>query len=80
MLALQRPEEAVKSVANHRREMRSANIEHIVVLAKYEMGHRDEAMAILDAAITEFGDDDQLVALRNNLQSGQLQPVLLLHL
>lgn len=72
MLALQRPEEAVESVDNHRREMRSANIEHIVVLAKYEMGHRDEAMAILDAAITEFGDDDQLVALRNNLQSGQL--------
>ncbi|HCI5427603.1 TPA: hypothetical protein NPM25_002668 [Enterobacter hormaechei] len=71
MLALQRPEQAVESVANRRREMRSANIEHVVVLAKYEMGHKDEAMAILDAAIIEFGDDDQLIALRNNLQSGQ---------
>ncbi len=70
MLALQRPEAAVESMASRRREIRSASLEHVVVLAKYEMGHRDEAMAILDAAIIEFGDDDKLVALRNNLQSG----------
>ncbi|WP_153132291.1 hypothetical protein [Dechloromonas hortensis] len=70
LLALGRPEDALESVAARRREKRSPDLEHIVVLATSEMGRRDEAMAILDAAITEFGTDDQLIALKNDLEAG----------
>lgn len=69
LLALGRPEDALESVAVRRREKRTPDLEHIVVLATLEMGRRDEAMAILDAAITEFGTDDQLIALKNNLEA-----------
>lgn len=68
-LALQRPEDALESVAARRREKRSPDLEHMVVLAKFEMGYRDEAMAILNAAIAEFGTDDRLVALKNDLEA-----------
>jgi hypothetical protein len=60
-LALQRPEDALESVAARRQETRSLDLELIAVLAKSEMGLRGEAMAILDVAITEFGPDDQLI-------------------
>lgn len=69
LLALGRPEDALESVAARRREKRSPDLEHIVVLATSEMGRRDAAMAILDAAITEFGTDDQLIALKNDLEA-----------
>lgn len=70
MLALHRPEEALESVAAYRRERRSAELELIAVLAKTEMGFRDEAMAILDAAISELGNDKRLIALKDDLQKG----------
>jgi len=70
LLALQRPEDALASVDARRQETRSPDLELIAVLAKSEMGLRDEAMAILDAAITEFGTDDRLIALKNDLQAG----------
>lgn len=70
MLALQRPEDALESLNKHRKEIPSPDLELIVVLAKYEMGLRDEALAILDAAIVEFGADSQLIALKNDLQTG----------
>lgn len=74
MLALQRPEDALESVAARRQEVRSPDLEVIAVLAKSEMGLRGEAMAILDAAITEFGTDDRLIALKNDLQVGDSTP------
>ncbi|MGN6314076.1 MAG: hypothetical protein ACTHMO_10025, partial [Rhodanobacteraceae bacterium] len=70
MLALRKPEDALESVAARRREMRSPELELVTVLAKSEMGLRDEAMALLDAAITEFGTDDRLIALKGDLQAG----------
>ncbi|MFY1975370.1 hypothetical protein ACOTCQ_29235 [Achromobacter dolens] len=70
MLALQRPEDALESVAVRRQERRSSNLELITVLAKSAMGLQGEAMAILDAAITEFGTDERLIALKNDLQAG----------
>jgi hypothetical protein len=74
LLALQRPEDALKSVAARREEKRSPDLEVMVVLAKLEMGFQGEAMALLDAAISEFGNDDQLVALKNDLQAGDVLP------
>ncbi|WP_420993657.1 hypothetical protein ACKI2N_015525 [Cupriavidus sp. 30B13] len=74
MLALQRPEHALESMAARRQEMRSAELELIIVLAKSELRLRDEAMAILDAAITEFGTGDQFIALKNELQAGDTTP------
>lgn len=73
LLALQKPKEALKSLAEHRHETRSPEFELIAVLAKWEMGLRDEAMAILDAAITEFGTDD-LIDLKDDLLAGDATP------
>ncbi|MEB0078284.1 hypothetical protein QN386_10445 [Pseudomonas sp. CCI3.2] len=70
LLALNRPEDALESVTSYRREIRSPDLELIAVLAKTEMGLQGEAMAILDAAITEFGADYRLIAAKNDLQSG----------
>ncbi|MDQ0074506.1 hypothetical protein J2W34_006330 [Variovorax boronicumulans] len=64
----------MKSVAARRQETRSSELELIAVLAKSEMGLRDEAMAILDAAITEFSSDDRLIALKNDMQAGDATP------
>ena len=74
LLALQRPADALESVAARRQETRSPDLELIAVLAKSEMGLRGEAMAILDAAITEFGTDDRLIAVKNDLQAGVATP------
>ena len=71
MLALQRPDDAMKSIATRRHERRSSELEVITVLAKSQMGFRDEAMAILDSAIIEFGVEPRLVALKNDLQTGE---------
>ncbi|BDC83294.1 hypothetical protein [Aeromonas hydrophila] len=70
LLALQRPEDALDSVAARRRETPNPNLELITVLATVEMGRREEAMAILDAAITEFGADDRLIGIKSNLEAG----------
>lgn len=70
LLALQRPEDALESVAARRRETPSPNLELITVLATVEMGRREEAMAILDAAITEFGADDKLTGIKSDLEAG----------
>lgn len=70
LLALQRPEDALESVAVRRREMRSPDLELFVALATSEMGRKEEAMAILDAAITEFDADDRLIALKSDLEAG----------
>ncbi|MDE2252922.1 MAG: hypothetical protein KGL42_01435 [Betaproteobacteria bacterium] len=70
LLALQRPDEALESMAARRREMPSLELELVAVLAKTEMGSRGDAMAILDAAITEFGPDERLVAAKEDLQAG----------
>ena len=74
LLALQRPEDALDSVATRRKETRNPSLERIAVLAKSEMGLRGEAMAILDAAILEFGIDDRFSALKNDLQAGDAMP------
>ncbi len=74
LLALQKPEDALESVASRRQETRSPDLELVAVLAKSVMGLRSEAMAILDAAITEFGTDDRLIALKNDLQVGDSVP------
>ncbi|KWB20845.1 hypothetical protein WL32_17095 [Burkholderia cepacia] len=74
LLALQRPKEAFESVAARRQEIRNPDLELVAVLAKFEMGPRSDAMAILDAAITEFGTDDRLIALKNDLQAGDALP------
>ncbi|MBS0339625.1 MAG: hypothetical protein JSS56_03800 [Proteobacteria bacterium] len=76
LLALQRPADALESVAAHRQSTRSPDLELVAVLAKSEMGFRGEAMAILDAAITEFGADDRLVALKSDLQAGDAVPTI----
>lgn len=74
MLALKEPENALTSVATRRQEVQSIDIEVIAVLAKAEMGLRGEAMAILEAAITEYGTVDRLIALKNDLQAGDRMP------
>ena len=70
LLALKRPEDAFESVATRRRETPSPALELITALATVEMGRRGEAMAILDAAITEFGANDRLIAVKNDLEAG----------
>lgn len=70
LLALQRPKDALDSITLRREMARSLDLEITAVLAKSEMGLHDEAMAILDAAISEFGDDDRLTAVKNDLQTG----------
>ncbi|MGL4350916.1 hypothetical protein ACSZMW_18110 [Aeromonas allosaccharophila] len=70
LLALQRPEDALESVAARRRETPNPNLELITVLATVELGRREDAMAILDAAIIEFGADDKLIGLKNDLEAG----------
>ncbi|WP_429185750.1 hypothetical protein [Aeromonas veronii] len=70
LLALQRPEDALESVAVRRREEPSPNLELVTVLATIEMGFKEEAMAILDAAITEFGANDQLIGVKKDLEAG----------
>ncbi|GAB3446728.1 hypothetical protein [Insolitispirillum peregrinum] len=74
LLALQRPDEALASIVECRRKERSANLEMVVVLAKSEMGLRDEAMAILDAALAEYGDDERLTALKKDLSADEVLP------
>lgn len=74
LLALQRPKDALDSVAARRQEARNLDFELIAVLAKAELGLRVEAMAILDAAISEFGTDDRLTAIKNDLQAGDVMP------
>lgn len=70
LLALQRPEEALRSVAPHRKDARSADLELIAVRANSDMGRPNEAMAVLDAAILELGPDDRLIAAKDELQAG----------
>lgn len=70
LLALQRPGDALKSIAVRRAEARSVDLEIVTVLATTELGRRVEAMAVLDAALTEFGPEARLVALKEDLQSG----------
>ncbi|CAL8474845.1 DUF4132 domain-containing protein [Caballeronia sp. S22] len=77
LLALERPEDSLESVAARRREKRSPDLEVMVVLAKFEMGFKGEAMAILDAAISEFGSDKSLIALKSDLQIGDALPSVL---
>ncbi|WP_230354321.1 hypothetical protein [Lelliottia sp. WAP21] len=70
LLALQRPDDALDSVYQRRREVLNPDLEILVVLAKYEMGRHGEAMAILDAAISEFSNDKRLLALKEDLDAG----------
>ena len=70
LLALQRPKDAVESIAARRHDTRNRDFELLAVLAKSEMGLRDSAMATLDAAILEFGDDDRFSTLKSDLQAG----------
>ena len=74
LLGLQKAKDALDSLTERRREDRSANLERIAVLAKYEMGQRVEAMAILDAVITEFDDNEGLIALKNDLEANVSAP------
>ena len=69
LFALQRPADALEAVAPWRQGSRNADIEFIAALATAEMGRPDDAMAILDAAITESGADERLVELKNDLQA-----------
>lgn len=70
LLALERPENAMDSVAVRRRDVRSPDLELVAVLATFEMGYRSEAMAMLEAALVEFGTDDRLIELKDDLQAG----------
>lgn len=69
LVALQRPTDALEAMAAWRQHERTADIEFIAALATAEMGRRDDAMAILDIAIIEYGADERLVGLKNDLQS-----------
>lgn len=70
LLELQRPADALASVAPHRPAVRSVDLELIAIRANSEMGRQDEAKQILDDALLEFGDDDRLIAARDELQAG----------
>lgn len=70
LLALEKPESAIGSVAVRRRDTRSPDLELVAVLATFEMGYRSEAMAMLDAALVEFGTDERLIELKDDLQAG----------
>lgn len=70
LLALRRPAEALESVTPHRLKQRIPKFEIVTALAKSELGLRDEAMAVLDAAIEEFDENDQFKELKSDLQAG----------
>lgn len=70
LIGLQRPEDALESLNKRRRDVTTLDLEHIVVLAKYEMGQKGEAMAILNAALTKYGDNNDLLNLKRDLESG----------
>ncbi|WP_187229763.1 hypothetical protein [Escherichia marmotae] len=72
LFALQRPAAALEGVVKRRSEVRSSELEMVVVLAKYEMGYQEEAIAILDSAIKEFENDRRLVVLKEDLQAGNI--------
>lgn len=69
LFALKRPAVALESIAQRRGEVRDAGLEMVVVLAKYEMGFKEEAIAVLDAALQEFETDKRLVLLKEALQA-----------
>lgn len=71
MFSLQRPEDAFKSLAHYRIDIRDSDIEYIAILAKLEMGCRSEAMQMLDSAIIEFEGNKQLVNLKKIILSGE---------
>lgn len=70
LIGLQRPEDALERLSKRRRDATTPDLERIVVLAKYEMGQKGEAMAILDAALTKYADNDDLLNLKKDLESG----------
>lgn len=70
LLELERPADALASVAAHRPEARSIDLELIAVRANSEMGRLDEAKKILDDALLEFGNDDRLRAAGDDLRAG----------
>jgi len=71
LIALKKPGEALESISQRRTEVRSADLEVAAVVAKHEMGLWDEAMTILDAAISEFEMNKRFAELRNDLQVGK---------
>lgn len=70
LTALSRPGDAFESLAVARVRHRSPGLELSAALSKRAMGYSTEALAILDAAIVEFGEDEQLVATRADIQAG----------
>jgi hypothetical protein len=70
LLALQKPKDAFASISERRQTSRSSDLEITAALAQYEMGDKIQALALLDAALTEFGHDERLAAVKNDLQAG----------
>ncbi|HCT5890764.1 hypothetical protein OW959_22745 [Klebsiella pneumoniae] len=71
LIGLKRPDEALNSLRKLRNDISSPDLENIAVLAKYEMGHKGEAMAMLDAALEKYGDNANLQNLKRDLASGE---------
>lgn len=70
LTALSRPGDAFESLAVARVRHRSPGLELSAALSKRAMGYLTEALAILDTAIDEFGEDERLVATRTDIRAG----------
>ncbi|WP_128095308.1 hypothetical protein [Stenotrophomonas sp. HMWF003] len=69
LLALGRPEEVLKSLEPMREHNKVLSIEHVAALAMSKLGRNDEARAVLDAAIDEFGAVSDLIKLKDSLSN-----------
>lgn len=69
LIGLQRPEDALESLSKRRRKATTPDIEYIFVLAMYEIGNKSEAIAILDDALTKYRDNENLLNLKESLES-----------
>lgn len=74
LIALKRPDEALDSLSKRRKIAPTLDLEIIAVRAKNEMEHKGEALAILTAAIEQYGDNENLRTLKQSLLSGEAIP------
>ncbi|MEN5208091.1 hypothetical protein ABE493_08215 [Stenotrophomonas terrae] len=70
LVALDRSEEALESLAPIRAKKKALGLEHVAALAMSKLGRNEEARTVLDAAIGEFGRVSDLVELRASLSDG----------
>ncbi|HHA2535523.1 TPA: hypothetical protein ACOEBE_003202 [Stenotrophomonas maltophilia] len=71
LVALERPEEALKLLTSHCGLRRDKDVAYVKALAMSKLKEFDQAVVLLDSAICEFGPDESLLELRRTLVKGE---------